>query len=100
MRSLSALALLVAAACPSPAAGEDGRTRIETARYVLESSGPREEAEEWGRMLEAAWTQYGAFFGKEPKLKKGERLRVAFFEDDAPWRAAARSKTIPNRSFC
>ncbi len=78
----------VAPAALAPPVPPADRVHVETPHYVLESSGKRPETEEWGRMLELAWPQFTAFFGKEPALKNGERLRIAFFDEDAPWRAA------------
>ncbi|MFM8979616.1 MAG: hypothetical protein ACKOSS_04040 [Planctomycetia bacterium] len=62
-----------------------------TAHYELRSEGPRAEAEEWGRVLEAAWPQLKAFFHAEPPLKEGERLRVVFTESAEAWTQAIRA---------
>lgn len=83
----AALALLLAIAATSGRA-EGTRTTASGERYEVSTSGPQSEADEWARMLDAAWPQYAAFFGAEPKLRRGERLRVAMYEDDATWRAA------------
>ncbi len=89
---LVVLALTAPAHAPAragePAAAPERAGVVRTAHYELATDGPAPEAAEWGRMLEAAWPQFAAFFGAEPKLRAGERLRVAFFETDAPWRAA------------
>jgi hypothetical protein len=69
------LLLLLRAA---PLSAED--VVVEGARWRLTSAGPRAEAEEWSRMLEAAWPQYAEFFGKAPTLAKDEKLAVAVFE--------------------
>jgi hypothetical protein len=53
---------------------------IESAHYALTSAGPRGEAEEFSRLVEAAWPQFAAYFEAEPALKAGERLHVGFFE--------------------
>jgi hypothetical protein len=47
---------------------------VETEHYVLVSQGPREEAEEFGRVLEAAYARFAVYFKAVPKLGKGERL--------------------------
>ena len=52
------LALLLAAA-----------TIIETPHYRLHAEGPRERAEEYGRVLEAAWGEFGRLF-HEVRWKK------------------------------
>jgi hypothetical protein len=62
----------------------------DSAHYHLVSTGPQAEADDWTRMLEAAWPQYAEFFGKAPVLAKGERLDVGFFEAVAPMEDAIR----------
>jgi hypothetical protein len=37
------------------------------------------------RLLEAAWIEFGRFFGALPRLKKGEKLPVRFFQDRGGW---------------
>ncbi len=64
------------------------RVTVTTEHYELTSAGSQEEAKDWGRMLEAAWPQFTEFFGAAPKLRKGDKLRVAVYETDAPWREA------------
>lgn len=61
---------------------------VETGHYRLVSEGPRAEAEEFGRVLEAAHAQLSAHFKTAPKLGKGERLSVRFFETRDAWAAA------------
>jgi len=47
-------------------------------------------------MLEAAWPQYAEFFGSEPKLKKGEKLRVRYFTTRERWvKALMADRAIP-----
>ena len=84
--ALALIALLVALGV-RPATADD-RTVVETEHYSLSSAGSEEELTEWGAVLEAAWPQYAEFFGEEPELKRGERLAVAIFEDDAAFRRA------------
>lgn len=76
--------MLVAWAAASPAAPEG--TEVLSERYRLASEGPKDEAEEWSRVLEAAWPQFEAFFGAAPKLGEGERLRVAVYETVEAWK--------------
>jgi hypothetical protein len=85
-----AAALALATLVSEAGAREPGEERvISTAEhYEVSTSGPQAEADEWARMLEAAWPQYAEFFGTAAKLRRGERLRVAMYEDDATWRAA------------
>lgn len=78
---------LVALVSAAPALATE-RVVVETEHYRLTSAGELAEAEEWGRVLEAAWPQYAEFFGDEPELEPDERLVVAVFEDDASFRAA------------
>ncbi len=84
------LALLLSLAAPC-GGQEAGRSVEETEHYSLSTSGDAAEAREWGRVLEAAWPQYGEFFGATPELDDGERLRVAVFEDDPAFRDAIQS---------
>ncbi len=81
------MALSVALVAPLPAYAGD-RSVATTEHYEVSTGGSAAEAEEWGRVLETAWPQFGDVFGSSPKLRRGERLRVAVFEDDATWRAA------------
>jgi hypothetical protein len=71
---------------------------VETPHYRLVSEGPRAEAEEFGRLLEAAYPAFAAYFKAAPKLKKGERLAVRFFETREAWAAALREAgaTVPD----
>ncbi len=93
----AAAAVVVLAASPGDDAYASGIVAT-GAHYRLESTGPQAEADDWLRMLEAAWPQYEAFFGAAPKLGKGETLRVAFFETQAEMQRAIRDAggTPPN----
>ena len=82
-------ALLLLPARPAPAG--DRTVTVEGAHYRLTSSGAKAEAEEWVRVLEAAWPLYEEFFGKAPKLAKGERLAVTFVETRDDMNAAIRA---------
>lgn len=64
---------------------------VETDHYRLVSEGPRAEAEEFGRVLEAAHAGFAAYFKAKPKLGKGEKLPVQFFETREAWEAALRA---------
>jgi hypothetical protein len=61
---------------------------VESEHYGLVSEGPEDEAKEFSRVLEAAWPQLAEFFGAAPKLAKGQRLTVRFFETQAAMNAA------------
>lgn len=86
-------ALLLAGRVPLPgpravAAGEPATLRTE--HYELGTEGPAAEREEWGRLLEAAWPQYEAWFGEAPRRREGERLRVVVTETPEAWSEAIR----------
>lgn len=85
----AAAAVLVFAASPRDTAHASGSVATGD-HYRLESAGQQAEADDWLRMLEAAWPQYEAFFGAAPKLGKGETLRVAFFETQEEMQRAIR----------
>ncbi|HEX5138797.1 MAG TPA: hypothetical protein VFY93_17640 [Planctomycetota bacterium] len=73
-----------------------GPETVETEHYRLVSEGPRAEAEEFGRVLEAAHARFASYFKAAPKLGKGERLQVRFFETREAWAAALReAKATP-----
>ena len=61
--------------------GRSGAETVETAHYRLEAEG--DNAKEQARVLEAAWPQFKAFFGAEPKTK--EKLRVRYFATREAW---------------
>ena len=58
------------------------------AHFELRTEGPSSEAEDWLRVLEAAWPQYAAFFGAEPALAKDARLQVQVYETGEAFRQA------------
>ncbi len=74
----------------APRVGADEQV-VETAHYALHFEGARRDAEEAGRVLEAAWTGFRTFFEAEPKLKPGEHLHVRFFASRQGWAAALRA---------
>jgi len=89
LRSLVRAALVVACAAlvlggPAQAAA----TSVETEHYTFVTEGPEAEARELTRVLEAAWPELTEFFVTAPKLAKGERLTVRFFETQAAMKAA------------
>ena len=77
---------------------------VETEHYRIHFGGPRAEAEEAGRVLEAAWPHFRAHFGTEPRLRKKadgsvEKLVVRFSPDQRNWaRGIRRDGTWPPRS--
>jgi len=71
-----------------------GRETVETEHYRLVSEGPRAEAEEFGRVLEAAYAGFTAYFKAKPKLGKAEKLEVRFFETREAWAEALRAAGV------
>jgi hypothetical protein len=82
--------LLLAFAAMQATSRADGTVASESAHYRLVSTGTQAEADEWTRMLEAAWPQYAEFFGKSPTLAKDAKLSVEFFETLADMQTAIR----------
>ena len=79
MRRASRIAIVAAALLVAQAAGirsAEDPVVVETEHYRIEAGFPAGEVEEMGRVLEAAWPQFAAFFGAEPTLAGDERLRV------------------------
>ncbi|KAA0213658.1 hypothetical protein EDM80_07750 [bacterium] len=66
-----------------PAAGKLRST--ETEHYLFQSDCEPAVHDEYARVIEAAWQPMKEFFGAEPRLKKGERLKVYFFEKEPDW---------------
>ncbi|MHC5037287.1 MAG: hypothetical protein ACYTHM_08240 [Planctomycetota bacterium] len=90
--------LLLLLSSPLARAGEKIHT-VDSRHYKLFWEGSAEKAEEMSRVLEAAWEEFRKFFGTAPKLKKGERLLVRFFQKRAGWEAGIRKDgTNPPRS--
>lgn len=88
-RALIAFLVACAALCALCAApARSAPSSVASEHYELDSEGPEDECREFSRVLEAAWPQFLAFFGTPPKLAKGERLRVRFFETAAAMKAA------------
>jgi len=85
-----AVFLLLAFVAMQATSRADGTVTSHSAHYRLVSTGTQAEADEWTRMLEAAWPQYAEFFGKTPTLAKDAKLSVAFFETFADMQAAIR----------
>jgi len=87
-RIAAAAVILLAAAAARSAPAEEA---VETVHYRLVAAAPREEAEELGRVLEAAWERFQAWFGAAPKLAQGEKLVVRLLPDLAAWEAGIRA---------
>ncbi|MHC4816514.1 MAG: hypothetical protein ACYTF8_00440 [Planctomycetota bacterium] len=68
---------------------------VETEHYTLHAEGPRAQAEEYARVLEAAWRPCERYFKAKPKLRKGEKLVVRYFETEAAWSVALRADGAP-----
>lgn len=62
-----------------------------TEHYRIEWHGTQADADEAGKVLEAAWPLYKKFFGAEPKLKKDEKLNLRMFADQPSWAASIRA---------
>ena len=80
-RGLAFLAAVVAAALANPSHASE--VRCTTARYDIRVNGAQatqEEANSYGKVLEAAWPTFRAFFHAEPPLKEGERLAIRIFD--------------------
>jgi hypothetical protein len=88
----AALALALAAP-PARGLGELGPALVGE-RFLLRSAGPEAEAREWLAVLEAAWPQYAAFFGAEPKLGRDERLEVQVHETIEALNAALEAEGV------
>lgn len=86
---LAALLLLVA-----PAVAQEPVV-VETEHYALHAEGPRAQAEEYARVLEAAWKQYQAYFKAKPRVKKKEKLAVRYFETQTAWADALQADSAP-----
>ena len=68
---------------------------VETEHYRLHYGGPRAEAEEAGRVLEAAYPHFAAHFGAEPQLPTGidgrpRKLLVRYTRTREAWAHAIR----------
>jgi hypothetical protein len=57
----------------------------ESEHYRLQTDIDKSSAEEYLRVLEAAWPQYEEFFDAAPRLKKDEKLVVNFLKTGAEW---------------
>ncbi|MHC5010734.1 MAG: hypothetical protein ACYTG6_07240 [Planctomycetota bacterium] len=84
------LALLVLG-IPTPARAEDGPVEVETAHYHLYAETSPAEAEEMGRVLEAAWTGFRAHFDAKPDLARDDKLVVRFAATREGWDRAIRA---------
>lgn len=69
---------------------EEART-VRSARYSLQWEGPEAEAREMSLVLEAAWPQFKAFFGAEPRIGRGEALEARFYGSRELWIAGIES---------
>jgi len=74
-----------------PARAEPTVHVVETAHYRLHYEGSEKDAQEAGRVLEAAWGGFKAWFGTTPKLGKDERLVVRFYAKAEGWAAGIRA---------
>jgi hypothetical protein len=71
-------------------------TVVETPHYRLHAEGSGEQAEEFGRVLEAAYAGFQKFFSAAPKLKRGEKLTVRYFLTREAWgKAILADRAVP-----
>jgi hypothetical protein len=85
-RGLLPLLFVLAAAGRPAAAGSTTFVVAESEHYRVYAEAAQAEADEMVRVLEAAWPQFAAWFGAEPKRDDGERLLVRFYRDELAWR--------------
>lgn len=90
------LTLLFAGVARVPARAQDdsGLATYQSEHYRLGTDTPAEAAREYLKVLEAAWPQYEAFFGKSPALKKDERLTIYFLETQDGWLARLKADKV------
>lgn len=72
---------------PSAAPAGSGAFTVTTTHYELYAETAQDRAIEMGRLLEASYGAFTAWFEAEPKLGAGERLHVKLFADEASWAA-------------
>jgi len=70
------------------------RAPIRGDHYEIHSEGEPAEAQEWLRVLEAAWPQFVAYFGAEPRLKPEERMQVLLYNTQAAYKAGCESDGV------
>lgn len=79
---------------PLPADGSTQRATITTPHYALYLE--RYDAEDFGKMMEAAYAAWTAFFGKEPKLNaKDGKLRVKGYATADSYVAGGKADNTP-----
>jgi hypothetical protein len=73
---------------------------VESAHYQLYAEATQDEAVEMGRLLEAAYGAFGAWFQATPPLGAGEHLQVKYYADQTNWAAglAADGITAPTEA--
>lgn len=86
-----AASVLACALAPAGARADVPTHVVETTHYRLHFEGSKPDAEEAGRVLEAAWDGFAAWFGTTPKLEEGERLTVRFYATAGAWAAGIRA---------
>lgn len=91
LRTLVLLGLLLTLASAARAEDPQPPIVVRSAHYELHYAGPQSEADEYSKVLEAAYVEFAEFFGATPKLKKDERLQVRFTQDRASFNAAIRA---------
>lgn len=85
MRTLICLLFACAPLAAQPAAPPPDRKVLTSEHYRLQHNLPEARAKEAIELLEKAYPQYKAFWGKEPELKDGQKLLVRFFANHGDW---------------
>lgn len=83
--------VLAALRTPTVAQADVPTHVIETKHYRLHYEGSRRDAEEAGRVLEAAWLGFERWFGTRPELAEGELLTVRFYATAGAWASGIRA---------
>lgn len=73
-----------------PVAAAPPEVRVTTAHYSIVGDVEREAAEEYGKVLEAAWPQFEAFHERAPRLERDAKLKVSLHADLASMQSAIR----------
>ncbi|MEE9311714.1 MAG: hypothetical protein V3V10_04805 [Planctomycetota bacterium] len=64
-----------------------GLTAYESDHYRLETDADKSVADEYLKIVESEWPQLVEFFGKEPKLRKRQKLRIYYLTTQELWHA-------------
>lgn len=70
------------------------RAPVRGAHYEIHSEGEPAEAEDWLRVLEAAWPQFTEYFEGQPRLKRDERMQVHMYNSHASYKAGCEADGV------